>query len=86
MGEWCKQNSPSLHVQKTKEMIVGFGTVCIDHTLLTIDGLVVERRILRTSTGTHCCHHSPKAAAAAAASPLFVTAEKPYHATTELPH
>ena len=40
---WCQDNSLSLNVIKTKEMIVDYRKKRTEHTPLIIDGAVVEQ-------------------------------------------
>ena len=40
---WCKDNNLSLNVIKTKEMIVDYRKSRTEHTLILIDGAVVEQ-------------------------------------------
>ncbi len=43
LPEWCGANNLSLHVGKTKEVVMDFRRNSVDHPPLTIDGSTVER-------------------------------------------
>ena len=58
LAVWCQDNNLSLHVIKTKEMIVGYRKRRAEHTPILINGAVVEqveskfrsKKLLLTST------------------------------------
>ena len=53
LARWCSDNSPSLNVEKTKEIAVDFRRVHTQHAPLTINGATVERVSSTKFLGVH---------------------------------
>ena len=53
LGVWCQENNISLNVNKTKEMIMDFRKQQREHPTIHIDGTVVEKvKVLSSSAYT----------------------------------
>ncbi|KAL0161226.1 hypothetical protein M9458_044951 [Cirrhinus mrigala] len=53
LAEWCGANNLSLNVSKTKEVVMDFRRISVDHPPLTIDSSTVERVSNTKFLGVH---------------------------------